>query len=128
MTRTMRQICILALAMWATAIPSVKIVYASEKFDGFSFLTGEEIYKLCRSGEASDQRACAMYVCGMVDGWQAEEIINHKKSFQYCLRAGVTCKELGASIPKYLDENPETRQSGAGGAVLNVLVHKYGCQ
>src|SRR5260370_40151612 len=103
--------------MWGLAAAGVPAVKASEKFDGFSFITGEEIYNLCRSGEASDQRACAMYVCGLVDGWQTEFLFTGKKYFQFCLPAGVTCQVLGASVPKFLDENPKIRQSAAGGVV-----------
>jgi hypothetical protein len=96
-----RQVSIPAIALWTMAALAGHHASASEKFDGFSFITGEEIYKLCRSGEASDQRACAMYVCGMADGWQTEFLFTGKKPFQYCLRAGTTCQELGALIPKF---------------------------
>jgi len=105
---------------------------ASEEFDGFSFITGEEIDKLCRSGQASDQRTCAMYICGMVEGWQVEWIVTGKRPFRdnggaYCLRAGVTCQELSALVPRFLDENPRVRQSAASGVVLSALVKAFPC-
>jgi hypothetical protein len=122
-----RQVSIPAIALWTMAALAGHHASASEKFDGFSFITGEEIYKLCRSGEASDQRACAMYVCGMADGWQTEFLFTGKKPFQYCLRAGTTCQELGALIPKFLDENPWLRPSAAGGVVSTALVKAFPC-
>jgi len=124
---TARRVSIFAIALWTAAVLAAQQVNASEKFDGFLFIMGEEIDKLCRSGEASDQRACAMYVCGMVDGWQTELIIAGKKPFQYCLRVGTTCQELGALIPKFLDANPKTRQSAAGGVVASALVKALPC-
>jgi hypothetical protein len=121
----------LASAPFAAACALIALnplnAFAADKFDGFFFMSGQELDQMCRSQISSEQRACATYVCGMVDGWQTEEIVNHKKPFQYCLRVGTTCQELGASIPKYLDQNPKARQSAAGGVVASALVKTYGC-
>lgn len=127
MKKIVRRICILTAATCALAVLGAQNARASEKFDGFSFISGEEIYKLCRSGEASDQHACAMYVCGMIDGWQMEYIVTGKKPYQFCLRAGTTCSELGALVPKFLDDNPKIRASAAGGVVATALVRTFPC-
>ena len=46
---TARRVSILAIALWTAAVLAAQHVNASEKFDGFLFIMGEEIDKLCRS-------------------------------------------------------------------------------
>src|SRR5436305_14603375 len=39
----------------------VRLASSDEKYNGWTFFLGSELYKMCKSGNASDRRGCTMY-------------------------------------------------------------------
>jgi hypothetical protein len=101
---------------------------ANTIYDGWTFFMGSELYTLCKSGNPLNQRSCAMYICGMIDGWSAESIVNRgNKTYKICLPKGTTCDQLVAAVVKHLENNPESQKSAGGGAVGYGLHLAYPC-
>lgn len=103
-------------------------VYASDKYDGFSFYLGEEIYQTCRSKDDNSRQACAAYVCGAMDAWSADYILNRRKTYSICLPVGTTCRQLADVTLKYLEENPGQRSTAASGLVGMALKQAFPCK
>jgi hypothetical protein len=101
---------------------------ADTVYDGWTFFMGTELYTLCKSANPLNQRSCGMYICGMIDGWSAETIVNHgNKTYKICLPKGTTCEQLVEAVVTHLENNPESQKSAGGGAVGYGLQHAYPC-
>jgi len=98
---------------------------------GSSFYSGEELSRLCKSNDPTEQRECSAYICGVYDGWLTLEIIgklprDRNLPYDICLpnkTDAVTCEQLRQAVVKEFEINPEIRKSGAGG-VVGVAMHR----
>ena len=81
----------------------------NDQYDGRPAFSGEELYNWCRSADPIDRRACAVYMCGLNDGWSASLMIDRKRPYRFCPRQGVLCQRLGEVALKYLEAHPADR-------------------
>jgi hypothetical protein len=104
---------------------------AADKYDGWDFYSGEELYRTCKSKDAADQQTCSAYVCGVMDAWTTQYILGEKKTYPICLPmlpGALTCGQMGETVLTYLDDHPDIRKSGAAGAVSYALMIAYPCK
>jgi hypothetical protein len=107
---------------------AISQVLAGENYDGWMFFNGNELIEICKSADPATRKHCSMYICGMIDGWAAEQIITGNKLYKYCLPQGISCDQLATTIVEHLERNPESRKSGGGGVVGYGLRLAYPCK
>jgi hypothetical protein len=75
---------------------------------GSGFYSGEELFRLCTSKDALEQRECSAYICGVYDGFDTLYILgqvpnDRNMPYDICLpnKAGaVTCEDLKQEVLK----------------------------
>jgi hypothetical protein len=121
---TAKSTALILLAGWLGSDAAV----AGETYDGWMFFEGTELRELCSSSQIEKRKSCAMYICGMIDGWAAEYIITGKKLYRICLPKNVTCDQLAIAVTEHLQAHPESQKSGGGGVVGYGLQLAYPCK
>lgn len=93
------------------------VSFAKDKYNGWSFISADELYQMCTSKNSEDHRACTAYICGVIDAWSAEYILGAKVAYSICLPTGITCEDLSVVVLNDLSANPEHKKSIASGIV-----------
>ena len=88
-----------------------------------SFLTGNELYRLCQSAERDG--LCTGYIMGVVDYLNADRESLKKVG---CVRAGVASDRVRDVVVKYLSDNPQARDLPAWGAVVHAVTQAWSCE
>jgi hypothetical protein len=127
------QTCIRRGFLWTVAIVVLvatgsRASHSDEKYNGWTFYSADELYRICKSQDVGDHRACTSYVCGVLDGWSAEYILNGRKTYSICLPEGATCQRLSDTTVAFLDKNSEARKSGAAGVIGYSLQQAFPCR
>ena len=116
---------VLLISVWGS------IAVAADKYDGWIFYSGDELYRTCKSGDPADQQTRTAYVCGTMDAWTARYILTGKKLYPICLPTlpgTTTCARLADIVTKDLDEHPDLRKSVPAGAIGSALQQAYPCK
>jgi hypothetical protein len=83
------------------------------------FQTGNSLAEYCEQDDSRFQAGfCYGYVTGLFDKMQGEEI---------CMPDGVTIKQLGSIVKKFLREHPEDLHLSARSLVSAALVEAFPC-
>ena len=83
-----------------------------------AFLSGSQLYDLCRKKESMEQAGCMGYIDGVVDAflsWRTQV------NLPGCLPAGVTGVQLRDRVVQWLDKNPQARGDTADNLVRDAL-------
>jgi Rap1a immunity proteins len=102
---------------------------------GTGFYSGEELFRLCTSKDALEQRECSAYICGVYDGFDTLYILgqvpnDRNMPYDICLpnKAGaVTCEDLKQEVLKIFEARPDIRKSDAGGVVGSAIHRAHPC-
>jgi hypothetical protein len=124
---------LIALSLIVFCAPSL----AKDSYGGWGsdFYSGEELFKLCTSNDALEQRQCSAYICGVYDGFNTLYILgqvpnDRNPPLDICLpnKAGaVTCEDLKSAVLKMFEARPDIRKSDAGGVVGSAIHRAYPC-
>ena len=117
-----------AVILTLTCFCGLRGAMAGETYDGWMFFDGTELRELCKSSQPEKRKYCAMYICGMIDGWAAEYVITGKKFYRICLPKGTNCDQLATTVIEHLEQHPESQKSGGGGVVGYGLQLAYPCK
>jgi Rap1a immunity proteins len=96
--------------------------------DGFFFYKGEDVYNVCKSTDASSKRACAAFVCGVLDAWTVQYVMGRRTMYPICFPSGTSCGQLVNAAVQFLTDHPDSRKAAGAGAVGYALSQMFSCK
>jgi hypothetical protein len=92
-----------------------------------AYVTGDDLAKTCRGGEAAAIFSCLNYIAGVIDYHVMMQSLGTTPTIDFCLPDGLPLEKAAVAVVIYLKKAPQHDSFIAAPTVAMALHQKYPC-
>ena len=93
-----------------------------------AFMPGKDLNRYCQDGPGSDRMACYSWIDGAVNGIEFGASVSKGTLKPFCVPKGVTLRQVGEIVKKWLGDHPEEWHQSAVFGVASAMRDAFPCR